>query len=45
MKKVRVIGLVAVVIAVAALVFVSLGAARTAKPAAATADKVTLQLK
>jgi NitT/TauT family transport system substrate-binding protein len=42
MKKVRVSGLVAVVVAVAALVFVSLG---SAKPEAAKADKVTLQLK
>ena len=42
MRKVRVIGLVAVVVAVAALVFVSLG---SAKPEAAKADKVTLQLK
>src|SRR3954447_13414744 len=45
MKKVRVIGVAAVVIAVAALVFVSLGSAKPATSSAATADKVTLQLK
>ena len=41
MKRYRVIGLTALVVAVAALVFVSLG---SAKPAASM-DKVTLQLK
>src|SRR4249919_529035 len=45
MKKYRVIGLAAAIVAVAALVFVSLGSAKPATPAAATADKVTLQLK
>ena len=42
MKKVRIVGLAALVVAVAALTFASLG---SAKPAAAKADKVTLQLK
>jgi NitT/TauT family transport system substrate-binding protein len=42
MKRYRLIGIAALLVAVAALTFASLG---TAKPAAATADKVTLQLK
>jgi NitT/TauT family transport system substrate-binding protein len=45
MKKYRVIGVVAAVAAVAALVFASLGSAKPEAPAAASADKVTLQLK
>jgi NitT/TauT family transport system substrate-binding protein len=45
MRKYRVIGVVAAVAAVAALVFVSLGSAKPEAQAAASADKVTLQLK
>ena len=42
MKRYRIVGLAAVVVALSALVFASLG---SAKPAAAQADKVTIQLK
>ena len=42
MKRYRIVAVAALVVALAALAFVSLGSAR---PAATTADKVTVQLK